>query len=57
MQKKFETYIHEGLPSDEEDGLWVEFLLNKRWFWYYAILYYIYAMARQDRNAMQELLK
>ena len=39
MQKKIETYIYEGLPSNEEDELWVEFLLDKRWFWYYVSIH------------------
>ena len=32
MQKRIETYLLEGLPPDEEDALWVEFLKDPHWY-------------------------
>lgn len=37
MQKRIEKYILEGLPSDEEDELWVEFLKAPEWLNYMQI--------------------
>ncbi len=38
MQQKIETYIREGLPPHQEDDLWVKFLKDEKWYWYFIIV-------------------
>ncbi|REL33742.1 hypothetical protein DYD21_10070 [Rhodohalobacter sp. SW132] len=45
MQQRIETYISEGLPPDEEDQLWIEFLKQPHWYGYFKTQLHLISLA------------
>ena len=50
MQQRIETYISEGLPPDEENKLWIEFLRNPDWYDYFITLLNLHALFKRSKT-------
>ncbi|MFO7845303.1 MAG: hypothetical protein R6V27_01980 [Balneolaceae bacterium] len=49
IQIAIEIYIHEEVPSEAEDQLWVEFLREPKWFRYFQTLLHVNVLIDLDK--------
>lgn len=50
MELTIEIYIHEGLPTEAEDQLWIIFLKQPDWYSYFDTMINLYAISNRRND-------